>query len=137
MKKSKLSKNKGFTLLEVLVALGIAATSLMAMYALAGLMLQGTAAVDQRAAALWCADNQLITVSLGRFAPPAGRVEANCTQMRRDYVVEQVISPTPNPLLRRIELSVFAKGVGSSYENGRSERLAFLATVLPNDAGAQ
>ena len=124
----------GFTLLEVLVALGIAATSLMAMYSLSGQMLQSTAAVDQRAAALWCADNQLITVSLARFAPPAGRLEAECTQLGRRYTVEQVVSPTPNPLLRRIEISVFDRTATNADKGGR---LAFLATVLPNDAGAR
>ena len=128
---------EGFTLLEVLVALGIAATSLMAMYSLAGQMLQGTAAIDHRQAALWCADNQLISVSLLRFAPNASKSEADCTQLGHTYTVSQQIMGTPNPMLRRIELSVYHKADPLKPDGQKSERLAFLATVLPNDAGPQ
>jgi general secretion pathway protein I len=69
-------------------------------------------------------------VSLNQFAPPLGASEHPCQQRGRDYTVKQQINPTPNPLFRRIELSVFAKAQ-------ISERVAFLATVIPQDAGAQ
>lgn len=121
---------RGFTLLEVLVALGIAATALVSLYTLAGQLLKGSAALDARQAALWCADNHLVTVSLNQFAPPLGVSEHPCQQRGRDYSVKQQINATPNPLFRRIEISVHVKA-----DNG--ERLAFLATVIPQDAGAQ
>jgi general secretion pathway protein I len=120
----------GFTLLEVLVALGIAATALVSLYTLAGQLLKGASALEVRQAALWCADNQLITVSLQQFAPPLGESTQACGQLGRAYVVKQQIIGTPNPLFRRIELSVYAKD-----EADASERLAFLATVIPQDAG--
>lgn len=127
---SKLAHGQqGFTLLEVLVALGIAATALVSLYTLAGQLIKGSAALDERQAALWCADNQLVTVNLNQFAPPLGESQSTCQQRGRDYVVKQLINPTPNPLFRRIELSVFAS------TNSTSERLAFLATVIPQDAG--
>jgi general secretion pathway protein I len=123
-------RQRGFTLLEVLVALGIAATALVSLYTLAGQLLKGSAALDTRQAALWCADNHLVTVSLNQFAPPLGASEHPCQQRGRDYTVKQQINPTPNPLFRRIELSVYEKAPSN-------ERLAFLATVIPQDAGAQ
>lgn len=121
----------GFTLLEVLVALGIAATALVSLYTLAGQLMKGSAALDTRQAALWCADNHLVTVSLNQFAPPLGASEHPCQQRGREYTVKQQINPTPNPLFRRIELSVHAK------TDTASERLAFLATVIPQDTGRQ
>lgn len=120
----------GFTLLEVLVALGIAATALVSLYTLAGQLLKSSAALDVRQAALWCADNRLVTVSLSQFAPPLGESPHACSQLGREYTVKQTIIATPNPLFRRIELGVFAK-----EDRSASERLAFLATVIPQDAG--
>jgi general secretion pathway protein I len=155
----------GFTLLEVLVALGIAATALVSLYTLAGQLLKGSAALDERQAALWCADNQLVTVFLNQYAPPLGNTQTQCQQRGRAYVVKQFITATPNPLFRRIELSVFlndnpaasassgAKSASeaanaaasanpvtaeaaSSSNSASEQRLAFLATVIPQDAGA-
>ncbi len=129
-KRPQIQRQTGFTLLEVLVALGIAATALVSLYTLAGQLMKGSAALDTRQAALWCADNHLVTVSLNQFAPPLGTSEHACQQRGRDYVVKQQINPTPNPLFRRIELSVHAK------TETVSERLAFLATVIPQNAGS-
>lgn len=126
----------GFTLLEVLVALGIAATALVSLYTLAGQLLKGSTALEHRQAALWCADNHLVTVFLSQFAPPLGETQHPCSQLNRDYTVFQVINATPNPLFRRIELSVYAKQASGASTVAAGERLAFLATVIPQDAGA-
>jgi general secretion pathway protein I len=123
-------QQRGFTLLEVLVALGIAATALVSLYTLAGQLLKGSTALEARQAALWCADNHLVTVALGQFAPPLGETPHPCSQLGRDYTVKQNIISTPNPLFRRIELSVYAQAASDN-----SERLAFLATVIPQDSG--
>lgn len=128
--KRQSKRQSGFTLLEVLVALGIAATALVSLYTLAGQLLKGSNALEVRQAALWCADNHLVTVALGQFAPPLGETQHPCSQLGRDYLVKQNIISTPNPLFRRIELSVYAKEASDT-----SERLAFLATVIPQDAG--
>jgi general secretion pathway protein I len=124
------STQRGFTLLEVLVALGIAATALVSLYTLAGQLLKGSTALEVRQAALWCADNHLVTVSLGQFAPPLGETTHPCAQLGREYTVKRLLNATPNPMFRRIELAVYAK---DAVDN--TERLAFLATVLPQNAG--
>ncbi len=126
-------KQTGFTLLEVLVALGIAATALVSLYTLAGQLLKSANALELRQAALWCADNHMVSTALGQFAPPLGESPHPCSQLGRDYTVKQQIIATPNPLFRRIELSVYAKDAADKADT--SERLAFLATVIPQDAG--
>jgi general secretion pathway protein I len=126
----KAISQRGFTLLEVLVALGIAATALISLYTLAGQLLKGSIALELRQSALWCADNQMVSISLGQFAPPLGETSLSCNQLGRDYRIKQNIISTPNPLFRRIELSVYTKDSGNN-----NERLAFLATVIPQDAG--
>lgn len=122
---------RGFTLLEVLVALGIAATSLVALYSLAGQLSSSAGALELRQWALWCADNRLVAASLDIPAPPLGQTEHACTQAGRTFAVTQTISTTPNAKMRRIELSVNLNAAPAP----RSERLAFLATVLPVQGG--
>jgi general secretion pathway protein I len=100
-------------------------------------LLKGAAALETRQSALWCADNQLVTVFLSQYAPPMAETQHPCAQLGRSYAVVQVISPTPNPLFRRIELSVYAATAGETVSaDSKAERLAFLATVIPQDAGA-
>ncbi len=118
----------GFTLLEVLVALGIAATSLIALYTLANQLLNSSVALEARQAALWCADNHLVTVSLESYAPPVGETQHACKQMNANFIVKQVMSNTLNPLFRRIELSVYA--ANTVEQTGTNGRLAFLTTVI-------
>lgn len=118
----------GFTLLEVLVALGIAATSLIALYTLANQLLNSSVALEARQAALWCADNHLVSVSLELYAPPVGETQHQCKQMNTAFTVKQVVSNTLNPLFRRIELSVYA--TNAVEQTGTNGRLAFLTTVI-------
>ncbi|MEY3996163.1 MAG: type secretion system minor pseudopilin GspI [Pseudomonadota bacterium] len=128
--------NHGFTLLEVLVALGIAATSLIALYTLANQLLNNSVALEARQAALWCADNHLVTVSLESYAPPIGETQHICKQMNAEFTVKRVMSNTLNPLFRRIELSVYAANMAE--QTGTNGRLAFLTTVMliDNDLSA-
>jgi general secretion pathway protein I len=115
-------------LLEVLVALGIAATSLIALYTLANQLLNSSVALEARQAALWCADNHLVSVSLESYAPPVGETQHQCKQMNTEFTVKQVVSNTLNPLFRRIELSVYA--TNAVEQTGTNGRLAFLTTVI-------
>jgi general secretion pathway protein I len=124
----------GFTLLEVLVALGIAATSLISLYTLANQLIKSAIALDSRQAALWCADNQMVLASLKPFAPSLGETSHDCSQMGEEFVIQQRVATTPNPLFRRIELAVFAKTAGTQTT---TERLAFLTTVIPKNLSEQ
>jgi general secretion pathway protein I len=123
----------GFTLLEVLVALGIAATSLIALYTLANQLLKSAAALDNRQAALWCADNHMVTVSLLQFSPPLGESSYTCQQMNTEFTVKRLVNPTPNPLFRRVEVSVYPATAPTVVS---TERLAFLAIVRLVDTGS-
>jgi general secretion pathway protein I len=122
----------GFTLLEVLVALGIAATSLVALYTLANQLLKSATALDYRQAALWCADNHMIATKLAALTPPLGEASTNCKQLGVDFVLKRTVSTTPNPLFRRVEIAVYAADTTGAAGNATAstERLAFLASVM-------
>ncbi len=98
---------RGFTLIEVLVALAIVAIALMA-------GLQATSALTRNAArqtdvvlAHLCAENELVKVRLSRQMPSIGNARVACEQAGRGYEVAVTVSPTPNPQFRRVDAQVF------------------------------
>ena len=98
---------RGFTLVEVLVALGIVAIALMA-------GLQATSALTRNAArqtdvvlAHLCAENELSRVRLSSQMPSIGDTRVACEQAGRRYDVAVTVSPTPNPQFRRVDAQVF------------------------------
>jgi general secretion pathway protein I len=97
---------RGFTLIEVLVALGIVALALVT-------GLQATMALTHNAQrqadvllAQVCAENELIRMRLGRQVPSIGESGFSCTEAGRDYQGRLQVSATPNPIFRRVDAQV-------------------------------
>lgn len=102
---------RGFTLIEVVVALAITAIALIA-------GLKSTAALtdnaDRQAQLLLgqiCAENRLVALRLARQLPGVGDTVMDCPQAGRTLQVAQAVRPTPNPNFRRVEVSVLENGV--------------------------
>jgi general secretion pathway protein I len=100
----------GFTLIEVLVALGIVAIALVA-------GLQATAALTNNAQrqsdillAHICAENELAKVRLSRQVPSVGDSDQPCEQAGQAFQVKVTVSPTPNPSFRRVDAQVVSAG---------------------------
>ncbi len=96
----------GFTLVEVLVALGIVAIALTA-------GLQATAALTRNAQrqsdlllAHVCAENELVKVRLAMQMPDVGDTSVSCEQGGQVYNVALAVRPTPNPNFRRVDAQV-------------------------------
>lgn len=103
---AKRRHSRGFTLVEVLVALGIVAISLLA-------GLQATAALTRHAQrqsdillAQICAENELIKTRLSRQMPGVGDSSVACEQAGRVLTVVVAVRPTPNPNFRRVDAQV-------------------------------
>ena len=101
---------RGFTLIEVLVALAIVAIALLA-------GLQATNALTRNALrqadvllAQLCAENELVQVRLSRQMPAVGDASVRCEQAGRALDVSVVVRPTPNPTFRRVDAQVFSEG---------------------------
>ncbi len=97
---------RGFTLVEVLVALAIVAIALMA-------GLQASAALTQHAQrqsdmvlAQLCAENELVRIRLLKQMPDVGDSSVACEQAGRSLTVALVVRPTPNPNVRRVDARV-------------------------------
>jgi len=107
---SRHSSQLGFTLIEVLVALGIVAVSLMA-------GLKSTGAIgrnaDRQTVSLLgqiCAENELIRLRLRRQLPDIGNQQIECPQLGRSLQVDVSVRPTPNPNFRRVDARVLEQG---------------------------
>jgi general secretion pathway protein I len=99
-------RQRGFTLIEVLVALGIVAIALVA-------GLQATTALTNNAMrqsdvllAHICAENVLVSVRLSRQMPGVGDSAVPCEQAGRTFNVNVAVLPTPNPSFRRVDAQV-------------------------------
>ncbi len=97
---------RGFTLVEVLVALAIVAIALMA-------GLQATTALTRNALrqsdivlAQLCAENELVRARLSAQMPSVGDSLQPCEQAGRQLTVAMIVRPTPNPSFRRIDAQV-------------------------------
>jgi general secretion pathway protein I len=96
----------GFTLLEVLVALVIVGTALGAGLRAVGSLTQNSGSLRAAMMATWSAENRLVQIRLGKEFPEVGKRSFDCPQGDLHLVCEEEVFASPNPLLRRIEVSV-------------------------------
>jgi general secretion pathway protein I len=97
---------RGFTLVEVLVALAIVALALGAGVRAAGSLTDSAQRLAEVTAAHWCADNQLAGLRLARQFPDVGDADFGCQQLGRDYRGRLSATTTLNPNFRLVSASV-------------------------------
>jgi general secretion pathway protein I len=97
---------RGFTLIEVLVALGIVAIALTAgLKATASLSRNAVRQSDVLMAQL-CAENELIKLRLAHQMPGVGDSTSDCVQAGDILQVQTSVRPTPNPNFLRVDAKV-------------------------------
>jgi len=125
MSGSHLKITKGFTLLEVLVALVIVGTALGASLRAVGSLTQNSSDLRAAMMATWSAENRLAQIRLAHEWPELGQRKFDCPQGELLLLCEENVLVTPNPFFRRVEVSVF--------DTQRSERrIVKLIQVVPN-----
>jgi general secretion pathway protein I len=97
---------RGFTLLEVLVALVIVGTALGASLRAVGSLTQNSRDLRSSMMAAWSAENRLAQIRLGHEWPNIGERSFECPQSDMPFICNEHVLATPNPLFRRVEVSV-------------------------------
>jgi len=114
----------GFTLLEVLVALIIVATALGASLRAVGSLTNNSSDLRSNMMATWSAENRLTAIRLASEFPDLGESTFDCPQGDLKLVCKQVVLATPNPMFRRVQVSV-------TEESAPSRQIIKLTQLVP------
>ena len=96
----------GFTLIEVLVALGIVAIALMAGLRSTDALTRNASRQSTQWLAQICAENEFTRLRLSRQVPPIGESQVACPQAQLNLQVNLSVQVTPNPNFRRVDARV-------------------------------
>lgn len=116
--------SRGFTLIEVLVALAVIAITLAAGLQATGALTRAAVRQSDQWLAQMCAENELTRLRLQRQLPGTGDSEMACEQAGRLLRVRLAVLPTPNPNFRRIDAVV------EGDVDGNTVRLLSLSTIM-------
>jgi general secretion pathway protein I len=97
---------RGFTLLEVLVALAIFALVAASVLTASARSLQTAARLEEKTLAMWIADNRLSELQLAETPASAGRDQGELEFAGRSWQWQSEIQATSEPSMRRITLWV-------------------------------
>jgi len=101
-----LKQQRGFTLVEILVALAIVAIALSAGLQATGALTRMAERQPQQWLAQLCAENELTRLRLLRQLPPVGESSSSCEQTGQTLTIRLRVNPTPNPSFRRVEAAI-------------------------------
>ena len=106
----QLSATAGFTLIEVLVALGIVAVTLLAGLKATGALSYNAGRQTLAILGQICAENELVRLRLQRQLPGTGSSQSECLQGGQQLMVTLQVQATPNPNFRRVDALVNHEG---------------------------
>lgn len=131
IKSLSIGQSKGFILIEILVGLAILGIAMISSMRAISTAADAQMAINQRSLALLSADNYLTDIRINRLWPEIGVITYPCPQLNHAFICQDRVLATPNPLFRRIEISVYQSSpTNPSIAYG--PKLAWLTTVVPN-----
>jgi general secretion pathway protein I len=115
--------SRGFTLIEVMVALVVLAVALAAVIRLLGQSADGAMALRDRTLARWVAEDRLTRHALMRDWPAIDNIEGEAEMGGRTFKWREQVSATQVERLRRIDVTVLdEKGASLVLMTGFASR---------------
>lgn len=101
-----MNAHRGFTLVEILVALAIVAIALTAGMRALTQATDSATALKARTLALWIAQDRLAAAQIATPWPALGSYKGDAQQAGSSFVWQASVTTTPNPAFRKIEIVV-------------------------------
>jgi len=112
-----MNHRRGFTLVEVLIALAVVAIALLALVRAAGVQVQSFDALRERTLAGWVAANVVTEARLASAFPPLGSSDGHMQVGGRDWRWQREVQATRDAEIRRIDVRVY---LGTSQQPSAS-----------------
>lgn len=103
------TSRRGFTLVEVMVALAVVAIALLAAFRAVGQGTSGSAELRSRMLAGWVAENLLAEQRARGDWLPVGTQRGSVLQAGAAFTWREEITATPNPAFRRVDVYVYSQ----------------------------
>jgi general secretion pathway protein I len=120
----KQSENLGFTLLEVLVALAIAAVGLAAVSKALYQNIEVADRLEQKMVGTWVASNHLSELQINREYLSGGSTSDTSEMAQREWRIETEYTPTGDNQIVRVDVSVYE---GNSQDRTAAKVFGFLS----------
>jgi general secretion pathway protein I len=119
--------NKGFTLLEILIALAILAIALSSIISVASNQSVNVAYLRDKTLAHWVAMNQITELQITNEWPATGKKRGDAEMGLQKWYWEREISKTPDDRVRQVEIRVFRN---KDDENSVTRLVSFLSQPI-------
>jgi general secretion pathway protein I len=127
-------RQRGFTLVEVLVALAVLAIALTAVMRTMAQAIDATATLRERHVALWVAQNRLAEHQMRRDWPAADTKDGDAEIGGVKWFWREQVSTTSEPAIRRIEITI-RRQAGS--EDTQARLVGYLRNTTGGSGGAK
>lgn len=97
---------KGFTLIEIIVAVAILAVALAATTRAASVATDGALETRQRLLATWAAQNRVAELRARHVFPNVAATRLTAEEAGLALAIDENVVETPNPTIRRVDLAV-------------------------------
>jgi general secretion pathway protein I len=106
---SNIHRQRGFTLLEVLVALAVVAITMGALIKVTDSYAFNASYLQEKTLAQWIAENKAVEYHLMQDFPPVGNKSGETEMAKVDWQWRVKVSNTDDKRLRRLDISVALK----------------------------
>jgi general secretion pathway protein I len=101
---------RGFTLIEMVVALAVLAVAMGALISGMGRYADSAAVLREKTVALWVAHNRLTELGLEPSWPEIGKSDGDVEMAGAEWRWNVTVAETPDPRVRRVDIVVRVKG---------------------------